>query len=383
MAGSKQHSTMEPMLITDPGGIAEIEDEWRELAELRSNAFVSPEWFRSWWAHQRGSASALIVAVHRSGGALAGVMPLVLDTSHRPHAIRFAGATLGDRFHPAAAADEEGAVASAAMRILEQQGLDRHLVLLEHIDPERSWWREMQAASLRRRAAVEQQQTALTYIPLEGLDWEGYVASRSKNFRRHLRRRERALRRDHRVHLHAPTEASLEADLDRFFDLHALRWRERGSSSLEAKGAKEVLRSFAAEAQRRGWLRLRLLEVDGAAVAAFFGWRLGDVFAFYQQGFDPAWSRRSVGVVIAAVTIREAIEEGANEFDFLLGTEAYKSSFTTTARPGATIVLTRAMHPTRLLIAGEARARRAIAGRPALGRVVRSLARLVPTPRRS
>jgi len=118
-------------------------------------------------------------------------------------------------------------------------------------------------------------------------------------------------------------------------------------------------------------------------VAAFLGWRLGDVFAFYQQGFDPAWSRRSVGVVIAAVTIREALEEGANEFDFLLGTEEYKSSFTTTARPGATIVLTRAMHPTRLLIAGEARARRAIAGRPALGRVVRSLARLVPTPRRS
>ncbi|MEK6251714.1 MAG: GNAT family N-acetyltransferase [Actinomycetota bacterium] len=56
-------------------------------------------------------------------------------------------------------------------------------------------------------------------------------------------------------------------------------------------------------AQQRGWLRLRLLEVDGVAVAGFLGWRLGDSYAFYQSGFDPSWPDKSVGVVMMATTV--------------------------------------------------------------------------------
>lgn len=381
-----QPSSLEATLITDPGGIAEIEDEWRRLAELRSNAFVTPEWFRSWWAHQGESSTPLIVAAHDEDGALVGVMPLVLDESSRPRAIRFAGATLGDRFHPAAREEDESAVAATAMAALERQGLGRRMFLLEHIDPQRWWWRQMQKGSSRRLAAIKQQPNQLTYIPLHGWDWDGYLASRSKNFRRRVRRRENALRRDHEVQMHMATEESLAADLDRFFALHALRWRDRGRSSLETEGAKEVLASFAAEAQRRQWLRLSVLEVDGVATAAFLGWRLGSVYAFYQQGFDPAWSDNSPGFVLATLMIREAMDERADEFDFLLGTEEYKLAFTTTGRPAETVILANAASPTRFLVAGEAGARRLgrrLADRPAVGRVVRSLAGMLPTSRRS
>jgi CelD/BcsL family acetyltransferase involved in cellulose biosynthesis len=374
---------MQAELITEPARISEIEHPWRELAEARGNAFVTPEWFRSWWRHRDSSASALVVAV-RSNGRLVGVMPLALDSSRRPRAIRFAGAAIGDRFHPAATVEAEDAVAQAAVRILEQQGFDRRMLLLEHIDSSRDWWRQMRAASSRRLATVEQQHAKLPYISLKGLDWERYLASRTRNFRSQVRRRERALRREHRVEVRPATQETLAADLSTLFDLHALRWRGRGRSSLEAAGAKAFLNDFAQAAQRRGWLRLRILEVDDAATAAFLGWRIGNTYAYYQSGFDPQWSGMSVGIVQMALTVRSAIEEGAAEFDMLLGSEDYKRRFTNADRSVQTVIFTEARRPTSLLVAGEAMARRY--GRPlierrGLGSVVRSMRRLLPTSR--
>jgi CelD/BcsL family acetyltransferase involved in cellulose biosynthesis len=349
---------------------------------------VSPEWFRSWWPHQDGTCTPLIVAVHRPDGTLAGVMPLVLDASSRPRAIRFAGASIGDSFHPAASEEDEDAVAAAAMAALEEHGIDRTMLLLENVAPGGSWWREMQDVSSLRRAAVEQQKNELVYIPLHSLDWDWdtYLAGRSKNFRRRVRRREKSLRRDHQVELRMSTDSTLEADLERFFDLHLLRWSKRGRSSLEAVGVKPVLTSFAGEAQRNGWLRLSLLEVDGTAVAAFLGWRVGRVYAFYQQGFDPTWSDHSVGFVLATLMIREAMAEGADEFDFLLGTEDYKRAFSDSARLAETVVLPKAASMTRLVVSAKAGARRAgrrIADSHAFGARARSLGGMLPTSRAS
>jgi CelD/BcsL family acetyltransferase involved in cellulose biosynthesis len=87
-----------------------------------------------------------------------------------------------------------------------------------------------------------------------------------------------------------------------------------------------------------------------------------------------------------ALTVRSAIEEGAAEFDMLLGTEAYKRRFTDANRPAVTVALTPAMRPVRLLVAGEATARRlgrGLAQRRGSGPVARRLRSLLPTRRRS
>ena len=77
-----------------------------------------------------------------------------------------------------------------------------------------------------------------------------------------------------------------------------------------------------------------------------------------------------------ALNIRNAIDEGADEYDFLLGTEDWKRRFTDEMRPTQTAVLLRARRPTRLLVAAEAQARRAgshLSERPAVGNLVRSM----------
>ena len=74
----------------------------------------------------------------------------------------------------------------------------------------------------------------------------------------------------------------------------------------------------------RGWLRLFVLRLDGRPAAVLYGLRYSKTFYFYQSGFDPGCSKRSIGLVTLGLSIRHAIEEGASEYDMLHGDEAYK-----------------------------------------------------------
>jgi CelD/BcsL family acetyltransferase involved in cellulose biosynthesis len=47
-------------------------------------------------------------------------------------------------------------------------------------------------------------------------------------------------------------------------------------------------------------------------------------FYFYQHGFDDQFQQHSIGLVVMGLSIRAAIDEGADEFDMLWGVEPYK-----------------------------------------------------------
>ncbi|MBS1888308.1 MAG: GNAT family N-acetyltransferase [Actinobacteria bacterium] len=372
-------------LITEVSGLAPVEERWRELAVRRSNAFVTPEWFHSWWDNQGQESSVPLVSVVRRGDTIAGVMPLVLDRSSRPWAIRFAGASIGDRFHPAATVAEEPAVAEATVEAIEATGYSRSMLLFERADSRADWWRAPQEADLSRRTLVEQQQTEVPYIDLRGLDWDGYMASRSQKFRKRVRRADRQLMLERKMELRTADRATVTADLAELFRLHDLRRRDLGGSSLNP-ASRRALHDFAVAASERGWLRLMALEFDGRQVASFLGWRVGEVFASYQGGFDPAWAKYGLGFALEAMTVREAIAEGAAEYDFLLGSEDWKRRFTDEARPSQTMILVGVHNPVRLLVAAESGLRRLGAGlshRPAVGRAVRALHGVIPTVRRA
>ena len=228
---------------------------------------------------------------------------------------------------------------------------------------------------------IEQQRTVTRYIQLAGLDWDSYLAGRSKNFRKRVRRSERAILGEHGMTLRAATLETVASDLTELFRLHDRRLE---ASSLHA-AARRSLHAFALIAAERGWLRLNVLELEGRQVASFLGWRLGEIFASYQGGFDPDHSKLGVGFALEALTIRGAIEEGATEYDFLLGTEDWKERFTDLSRPTQTMILVGSRSPVRLLVAAESGLRRAGAGlsrRPALGRLVRAMHGVIPTVRR-
>jgi len=64
--------------------------------------------------------------------------------------------------------------------------------------------------------------------------------------------------------------------------------------------------------------------VNDATAAVMYGIFYNRTFYFYQHGFDDSYQQYSIGLVLMALSIRTALEEGAAEFDMLWGTEPYK-----------------------------------------------------------
>jgi CelD/BcsL family acetyltransferase involved in cellulose biosynthesis len=167
--------------------------------------------------------------------------------------------------------------------------------------------------------------TASPVIDLPNEGFEALLALRSGNLRRGVHNRERRLARVHDVRVRVANERTLGRDLDTLFALHHARWA--GSTSVFSGPRVPMHRELAQRALERGWLRLRLLELDERPVAANYALRVGNAEWYYQAGRDPAFARASVGSVLQAACIRSACEEGAQQYRMLRGHQRYKMSW--------------------------------------------------------
>jgi CelD/BcsL family acetyltransferase involved in cellulose biosynthesis len=342
-------------ILADPADEPGLVDEWRALAEGAGNAFVSPEWFAAYARHYGQEAPPFVVRVRDADGSLAGLLPLCRSG----RSVSFAGANVGDRFGPVAAAGREAEVARAAAG-----ALGRRSVVLHNVDAGAAWVPALAEGLSGRVAATRLRGGVMPFVPLTGHTWDSFLGARSRNFRSQVRRKERALLEGDGAKVRATTSPDeVRADVAEFFRLHAMRWEDReGGSTITSPTVQAFHEDFAAAALERGWLRLSLMEVEGRAVAALYAWRIGGRYAYFQAGFDPAWADKSVGLVLMAHTVREAIEEGADEYDLLLGDETYKARFATDEREVETLVVAGVLDPTRVLAQVDAGLRRATDG---------------------
>jgi CelD/BcsL family acetyltransferase involved in cellulose biosynthesis len=114
---------------------------------------------------------------------------------------------------------------------------------------------------------------------------------------------------------------------------HEQRWKTHGgSTAFQTPLLRAFHHDFTARALKAGWLRLFSLRLNGEIAAVTYCFEVNGRFYLYQHGFNPSFWHYSVGVVVLALTIRTAIEEGALEFDMLYGEEPYKSLWANEAR---------------------------------------------------
>jgi CelD/BcsL family acetyltransferase involved in cellulose biosynthesis len=334
----------------DPGGDESLRTAWRDLAVARGNPFLTPEWFDAWRA-AGASCEPRVFAVSR-GSALVGVVPMVQQRTGGTVRLQFAGSELGDCFHPACRAEDEPAVAAAAGEALSHGG-GWSSVDLRNVLAGTDWHERLVGAvgAGGPRSAVQPQ--VLPYIDFGGLDWDAFLAAKSRNFRKGLWRQMRRLRERGEVTFRLADARTLDADLDRFFRLHELRWG--GRSAFMSPRAINFHRVFARSSLERGWLRLGNLELDGQTIASTYGWRLGDRFSEFQRGYEPRMAGLSPGKLVMGEMLRTLNEEGARIYDQLVGGEDYKFQVADGVREVETF---RAARP-RTLSAGQIRLLRA------------------------
>lgn len=348
--------------LTDVAALEEVSAEWRSLAERRGTPFVTPDWYLAWLRSFGDRATPFVTTLRASDGSLRGLMPLVLSRTRAYPTLSFAGADFGDYFHPVAltSADEQ-AVSSVFARQLERCRRDWAIFVADYVDDQAPWVHEVVADQALGLHAVRYHDRPSTYLSIDlgGSSWPAYLAGRSSNLRGQLGRKLRGLERAGEVRFRQTTGgAELTEDMAMLFELHHRRWSTKRSTLFASERSRAFQLDFARAALEHGWLRLWTLEVGGEAIAAWYGWRLGNRFLYYQAGFDPAWARCSPGLLLLARTIEGAFAEGAAEYDMLLGDEPFKARFATSSRTAATLVLTRGMHPARAVVAVDVTLRR-------------------------
>jgi CelD/BcsL family acetyltransferase involved in cellulose biosynthesis len=270
--------------------------EWARLAEASGNVFATPEWVETWWRHLgRGRAET----IEREWL----VLPLELRRLGPVVVARLAGHGPGDELGPVCARADRARAAE------ELDGLRADVFLGEQLPGDVSW----PGRVLRRGGSP--------VLRFDGRSWDELLASWSSSLRQKARRESRRLELRPRL----ADRATLDRDLDLLFRLHRARWRrETGFTRHEA-----FHRDFARVALERGWLRLWIVEAEGAPAAAWHGFRYAGAESYYQAGRDPAWDRYSIGFLVLLHSIRAALEDGAREYRFLRGGEEYKYRFAT------------------------------------------------------
>lgn len=317
--------------------------DWTRLARQSENVFGSWEWAEA-WQRTVGREAELAVAIARGpqGDAVA-LLPLYVARTRPLRVVRFIGTGPADELGPLCAPADRPLAGEALGRHIAQVLGDSGLFFGERVRASDGLGRQLGAITLRRAASP--------VLSINGSSFQEYLASRSRNFRDQVRRRERNLARAHRLVYRLTDDASrVERDMHTLIRLHEARWK-RGTSQAFTGPVVRFHLEFAQSAFEQGWLRLWTMELDGVAVAAWYGLRYAGMETFYQSGRDPALDKLNVGFVLLCHTIRCAFEDGMREYRFGLGGEAYKSRFSD-SDPGLETIAVTAGVRGRLALAG-------------------------------
>jgi CelD/BcsL family acetyltransferase involved in cellulose biosynthesis len=327
VAGAVEHEAEDSGVacVDSSWQFSELRHDWNSL--LQSNTAASPfltwEWLHSWWRHLSGSARLRIVTA-RAGTRLTAVAPFQL--------------TRGIAKLPCLDLLGTGQAGSDYLDLVmrpgrEAEGLDaieRFIVAqntalrLAHLPSSAAADRLADRLQRRRWAQVTTPGGICPYIPLGGHTWDSFLGTLGSSHRANVRRRLRAIEQKFAVRFEQVTSDADRRDaLDRLAQYHARRFDVSGTAFRTAS-----LCAFHDEATRRflarGWLRMFVLRLDGTPAAVMYGFLYNRIFYFYQHGFDDRYQQHSIGLVLMALSVRAALEEGAAEFDMLWGNEPYK-----------------------------------------------------------
>jgi CelD/BcsL family acetyltransferase involved in cellulose biosynthesis len=313
--------------ITTADTLNGIVRDWNELWQRDPNAtpFQSPHWLMPWW--RVFGTDELFVVAGRENGRLDALAPLTIlrDEDSGESLGIFIGSGNTDYLDVLLAPE---AVPSGLFEAMTRDGVCQ-MWDLQQLRPGSPI---LVADSPPGWMANDAEQEPCLVLSIENAGGE-LQNLLSTHARKKLRYYLRSLERDATIAFEQPTNETLDAFVDALFALHAARWKER---DLPGMLADEPVQDFHRQVARAmfdaGALRMYALRRNGAIIAIFYGFAHHGTVHYYLSGYDPAFEKWSIGGVIVAHALEQAVREGAHTFDFLRGAEDYKSSWGAVAR---------------------------------------------------
>ncbi|HUK88887.1 MAG TPA: GNAT family N-acetyltransferase [Blastocatellia bacterium] len=341
-------------ILTGPRELENLSGEWLALLDrsLVNEPTLTPAWLLTWWEVFGGAGGRqLNVAVFRDGPRLIGLAPLLCRKHMYRGRLPFqriellgtgedtADEICSDYSNVVAERGAEEDVCRALVQALSRGQLGRWDELIVPMAAGDQGFsgkliQSFDSASFMTSAQIV---NSSPYIPLPST-WDEYLQTLSSDNRYYLNRSMRDFNNwaGGEIEFKCASNPEELADGKRILmDLHSERWRGDGkpgvfTSSRFREFHDKVMPILLAEKA----LELAWLEVRGEPIAALYNivWN-GKVYS-YQSGRKLTLPRGlRPGVVVHSYAIRQAIQMGRREYDFLAGESQFKRKLSLAARP--------------------------------------------------
>ncbi len=316
--------------ITSPEEFEALEPVWNATLQQCGvdSIFLTHEWLSTYWEHFGHPRRQLsIFAVEQDGEPIA-FAPLMLSRAPgvRLRRMELLGAGIHDYSDFIVPQDNPHLALNALWQTIGEQAEQWDALRLAQVAADSPVAAHVTADEDFQIIATDGEACPTLALPST---WRDYLSLVSKNMRSNLSRYPRRLAESFDVEYHLVTSPDiLDRTLNALFDLHTRRWRKRGLPGVLFSSRRQAFhRALCQRLLEADRLRLFALRLDGREVAVLLNYFYARKYFFFIGGFDPDFSRWSVGTVLFGYAIQHAIEEGAREFDFLRGEEEYKYRF--------------------------------------------------------
>jgi CelD/BcsL family acetyltransferase involved in cellulose biosynthesis len=308
--------------------LVDLEADWNQLYARSTprNPFLSYAWSSACWDTHRAGATPYIVTL-RKGGELIGLAPLCLEQRASFRVLRFIGEGRSDYLGFLCAGDGSA----------EQELLDGLLVNHAHWDLARfsqvgGPFSSLGSVELVPGLLAHRVPATIAPYTAADVEWDQLHEIGPSWLKRTRKRLPRFLRDGWTMERFTGADAASRAEV--VAQIEARSWKGRQKlTRLQPGPGQELLRRTLKSLGERGEMELWLASLGGQAVAYQTGFTLPGRLWIFQQAYDEEFQRASVGSFMAYVSIERAWRNGAREYDYMNGDEAYKSERTMATRP--------------------------------------------------
>jgi len=302
-----------------------LEPQWQPILAETPNAtvFQTYPYLRTWWDCLGAASRLLIIVVLREDSPIA-IAPLQISSVRQlgmpVRTVSFIGQpSESDRPTLLGAVNKEAACAVADY-LMEIRTLWDSIQLFEQ--PADSELLHALRDRLRRAGYLVRKidGNECPYIAITG-SWNEYLATRTKAFRKSLKRRRAQLTALGRVELETVDANAAMSALERYRAVEDRSWKRAKNLGI-ARSPRHwnFYCELGAHDGLSNWLRFRFLKLNGRDIAATFGFLWRGRFYSLHVAHDAAYSSASPGVVLTALELETVFAQGeCRDFDFLGG----------------------------------------------------------------
>jgi len=308
-------------IISSIEEIEKIAHEWGGLhRQCGEPLFAGPDWFFLWWntlGKSSGWKPFLVMA--RRNGVLTGALALAVRSFGCIRILEWAG---GDAFDYRDAVAAEPETVGALWEFARNSG-EFDVLCIRDVRPDSPSLSLL--SSFARCARVRRAYSASLNFKNE-TDW---MNSRSKNFRRSLKRRKKRLENAGQVQIDITQGGNSLVNTIASLVEQKQEWcRKRGMKGIfRHEKIHDYFLNLAEIMERQGRLFLMTVSCNGTPISHKMGFIHRSVMYNYVTTYDEDWARFSPGLLCMAESIKWSIRAGVTKYDFMRGDEIYKQAF--------------------------------------------------------